>query len=65
MPRLQNIKPPTKKRVDGAISNMEKKTFHEKEIASAKKEDAKMKLIKFIHFVNGQEVVSFHQPVKH
>jgi len=65
MPRLKNIKPPTKVRVAGMITNMEKKTFHEKEIASAKKEGAKMHLIKYSRFENGIEIVTFHQPVKH
>lgn len=65
MANIKNIKPPTKVRVAGMITNMEKKTFHEKEIASAKKEGAKMKLIRYSRFDNGVEIVTFHQPVKH
>jgi len=65
MPNKSQIKPPTKKRVEGAIYNFEKKLFHEKEIKAAETERKKMKPVKFIRFENGVEVVSYHQPVKH
>lgn len=65
MPSIKNIKPPTKKRVEGFIYNMEKKNFHEQEIKAAENERKKMKRVKFIRYVNGKEVVSYHQPVKH
>lgn len=65
MPNKSKIKAPTVKRTDGSIYNFEKKLFHESEIKAAETERKKMKLVKFIRYVNGQEVVSYHQPVNH
>ena len=65
MPNAKNIKPPTKKRVEGFIYKTEKWDFHQQEIKAAERERKKMHRIKFIRFENGVEVVSYHQPVKH
>lgn len=37
MPRLKNIKPPTQKRVDGAIYSFEKRDEHNKAVALVEK----------------------------
>ena len=65
MPNKSKIKAPTVKRTEGFVYNHEKRDFHEFEIKAAERERKKMKLVKFIRYENGIEVVSYHQPVKH
>jgi len=65
MPNKSQIKPPTKKRVEGYVYNHEKWEYHQKSIKAAEAERKKMKPVKFIRFENGVEVISYHQPVKH
>ena len=65
MPNKSKIKAPTVKRTEGSIYNFEKRLFHESEIKAAETERKKMKLVKFVRFENGVEVISYHQPVKH
>ena len=65
MPNKSKIKRPAQKRTEGAIYNFEKRLFHEAEMKAAETERKKMKLVKFIRFENGKEIVSYHQPVKH
>ena len=67
MPRLKNIKPPTQKRVDGAIYNFEKRNEHNAALTLLKKCKERMHriavYIKDTH--TGTTTVKYVQPVKH
>jgi len=65
MPRKKDVMPPTAKRTEGAIYSFEMRDAHNAAVALAKKEAAKLKKIRYSRFVDGIEIVSYHQPVKH